>query len=214
MKNRSTLWVTGGALLTAVLSSACCWLPLLLLAFGASAAGVGGVFETYRPYFLVATAGLLMGAFYVVYFRQRSCDDDSECATPNPTFNRITKVLLWITTAFVFAFAMFPNYIGGFLGDTEAQPVIIDREGLSEFTVEIEGMTCEACAVHTQAALNRLPGIKSATVNYAAKNAIILADSQVSEGRIVKTIEEAGYRTRRIEVSGDSLQSKYESDSP
>ncbi len=38
--------------MTALLSPACCWLPLLLIAFGASAAGVSGFFETYRPYLL------------------------------------------------------------------------------------------------------------------------------------------------------------------
>jgi len=37
-------WVTGGAVLAAVLSSVCCWLPLVLIAFGASAAGVSGFF--------------------------------------------------------------------------------------------------------------------------------------------------------------------------
>ena len=39
------LWATGGAVISAILSSACCWLPFLLIAFGASAAGVSGFFE-------------------------------------------------------------------------------------------------------------------------------------------------------------------------
>ncbi|GIW77721.1 MAG: hypothetical protein KatS3mg104_2784 [Phycisphaerae bacterium] len=38
--NRMSLWSTPAAVGSAILSSACCWLPLLLLAFGLSAGGV------------------------------------------------------------------------------------------------------------------------------------------------------------------------------
>jgi hypothetical protein len=37
------------AVVTSIVASACCWLPLLLIAFGFSAAGIGSIFEEYRP---------------------------------------------------------------------------------------------------------------------------------------------------------------------
>ena len=40
---------TFGAVVTSIVASACCWLPLLLIAFGFSAAGIGSIFEEYRP---------------------------------------------------------------------------------------------------------------------------------------------------------------------
>ena len=46
---RAGAWASAGAVVSAVFSSACCWLPLLLVAFGASAAGVAGFFEAQRP---------------------------------------------------------------------------------------------------------------------------------------------------------------------
>ena len=49
-----------GALATAALASACCWLPLTFIAFGATAAGVVGFFERYRPLFLGASVLLLV----------------------------------------------------------------------------------------------------------------------------------------------------------
>jgi copper chaperone CopZ len=58
---------TLGAVFIAVVGSACCWLPLLLIAFGFSAAGVGSFFEQYRPYFLAATFALLGTAWYFTY---------------------------------------------------------------------------------------------------------------------------------------------------
>jgi len=54
--NRLGRLSTPAAVGSAILSSACCWLPLLLLAFGLSAGGVAGFFETVRPYFLAAAA--------------------------------------------------------------------------------------------------------------------------------------------------------------
>ncbi len=55
------------AMVTAVLASACCWLPLLLVAFGISAAGVGQFFEQYRPYLLTAAFAILGLAWYFTY---------------------------------------------------------------------------------------------------------------------------------------------------
>ena len=202
MKAKSSTWATGGALLTAVLSSACCWLPLLLLAFGASAAGVGSFFEAYRPYLLGATAILLAGAFYTVYFRDRCCDAGDACSAPNPRIQRLNKTLLWVTTIFVIGFALFPNYIGRFLGAADTRSVPMDRNGLTEFVVDVEGMTCEACAVHTQANLKGLPGVKDAIVSYDDKKATVFGDPQVTEGIVRQAVEAAGYKAPNIATTG------------
>jgi copper chaperone CopZ len=66
-KERGAFLATLGAVLTAIMGSACCWLPLLLIAFGFSAAGVGSFFEQYRPYFLTVTFALLAVAWYFTY---------------------------------------------------------------------------------------------------------------------------------------------------
>jgi copper chaperone CopZ len=66
-KEKGAFLATLGAVFTAIMGSACCWLPLLLIAFGFSAAGVGSFFEQYRPYFLTATFTLLSVAWYFTY---------------------------------------------------------------------------------------------------------------------------------------------------
>jgi len=66
-KEKGAFLATIGAFFTAIIGSACCWLPLLLIAFGFSAAGVGSFFEQYRPHLLCATFVLLAVAWYLTY---------------------------------------------------------------------------------------------------------------------------------------------------
>ena len=198
MKSRSSIWATGAALFTAILSSACCWLPLILLAFGASAAGVGSFFEAYRPYLLGATTLLLGGAFYLIYFRKRSCDK-GECAAPNPRLESLNKVLLWGAAVLVLGFALFPNYVGTLLGSSHPESEVIDKRGLIEFVVELEGMTCEACAVHNQEVLKKLPEVRSAVVSYEENKATIIAEKSLTKEVVRRSVEEAGYRSINIQ---------------
>jgi hypothetical protein len=111
-RRNTSLWAIGGAVVSAVLSSACCWLPILLIAFGASAAGVAGFFEAYRPHLLGITGLLLAGGFYLVYFLKERCSPGEACAMPNPRLRRFNKIVLWAATTFVLAFALFPDYVG------------------------------------------------------------------------------------------------------
>ena len=95
---KAGLWATGGAMVSAVLSSACCWLPLLLIAFGASAAGISSLLEAYRPYLLGLTGLFLATGFYSVYFRKQQCAPGEACAVPNSKLKRFNKVMLWVAT--------------------------------------------------------------------------------------------------------------------
>jgi hypothetical protein len=66
--------ITGvGGVLAGIIASSCCWLPLLLLAVGASATAVGAftnTIETFRPLFAVVAIGFLGAAWYFTYFRR------------------------------------------------------------------------------------------------------------------------------------------------
>lgn len=52
-----------GALVSAIIASACCWLPLLLIALGVSGGALASIFETWRPVLLPTTFVLLGLAF-------------------------------------------------------------------------------------------------------------------------------------------------------
>jgi copper chaperone CopZ len=190
---------TGGALLSAALSSACCWLPLLLLAFGASAAGVAGFFETWRPWFL-GGAGVLLGlGFYFAYFKRQTCAPGSACATPNPNLRRLNRIILWIATLFIAAFAFFPNYLGTILGNNK-EPVPI-TENPDTMTLTIEGMTCESCAITLEKRLLQVPDVGNARVDYLSRRAIIrpIDGQSISFEEISRTVKTAGYTSKRNE---------------
>ncbi len=59
-------------------------------------------------------------------------------------------------------------------------------------TFKVSGMTCNACVNSVERALNSLPGV-SATVNFAAETAHVLAPAEVSGKEIIKAIKGAGY---------------------
>ncbi len=103
-----------GTIVSAIMASACCWLPLVLLALGVSGAGIASALEAYRPLFMVVTFSFLAAAFYYTYRPKKSADRDGHgcCATEETKdcctsttkgrFNMMAmnKVMLWVVTAF------------------------------------------------------------------------------------------------------------------
>ncbi len=195
------LWATSGAVVVAALSSACCWLPLLLITFGASAAGVSGFFESYRPYFLAATALLLGSGFYLVYFRAPRCAPGTACAAPRLGLRRLNRAMLWMATVVVIAFAAFPNYVGHLIGgSTSAQPDATGTPaGARMATVEVKGMTCAGCARTLEAALQRVPGVLAATVNFDAARASLTFLPGTALDPALAVLSEQGFEGRIVD---------------
>lgn len=210
---------TLGAIVTSIVASACCWLPLLLIAFGFSAAGIGSIFEEYRPYFLTAAFVLLAFAWYLTYrpaierawMRLRGkevrrpaeacCAEETPSATApsccqpgSPRRLWLNQVMLWVATTIVIAFAFFPSYAGILLGNGSSQKAI--EATTPVVTLRIEGMTCEACVVHMEKSLAEVYGVKTATVDYGSGMARVAVDAKAPPSRqaLVKAVESAGYK--------------------
>jgi len=61
-------------------------------------------------------------------------------------------------------------------------------------TIDIVGMSCANCAATIEKGLNSLPGVESASVNFASEKAQVVYDDQtVDLGRLEATIRELGY---------------------
>jgi copper chaperone CopZ len=184
-----------GAVLAAVLASACGWLPLLLLGTSAGVVGVSSFFAAHRPILLGLTGTLLAASFYYVYLRTPRCAPGDTCAAPNPRVRRLNRVALWVATAAAIGVATFPDYLPWFVGEHDAVATVSSPAAVT-VTYEIEGMTCEACGSYVRAAIAELPGIRSVEVSFADGTAEVRFDGEVDRDAVVHAVDAAGYHAR------------------
>tara|TARA_R110002096_G_scaffold11_1_gene73 strand:+ start:1167 stop:2357 length:1191 start_codon:yes stop_codon:yes gene_type:complete len=204
-----------GTIVSAIMASSCCWLPLVLLAVGVSGAGIATVLETYRPLFMLITFGFLGAAFYFNYRprpasdanQDASCCDsttvgESQCCTPKTTLRwsmaAMNKVMLWGVTLLAIAFLAFPSYVGLLFGAGNNAVVTDD---MNRAVLVIEGMTCEGCATTVSEAIKSVDGVIAVEVNYEIKQAIIGANicCPVPIAKIKSALAKVGYAGEPID---------------
>lgn len=202
-----------GTIVSAIMASACCWLPLLLLAVGVSGVGIAATLEAYRPLFMVVTFGFLTAAFYFTYRPKKSAaeagigccptegaNDKYCCATTGKgRFNlmALNKVMLWGVTVLAVAFIFFPSYVGIFMRTAnDAAP----SENMNQAVFKIEGMTCEGCATVLAEAIKTAPRVVAVKVDYKAREAVVGTEicCPVPVEDILSAIEQAGYKGEKI----------------
>lgn len=198
-----------GTVLSAIMASACCWLPLLLVAVGVSGAGIAATLEGYRPLIIALTVGFLAAAFYFTYRPRKSstvkgdcCSTATDCCAvpsggPKRRLSRITfnRVMLWGVTLLAVGFLFFPKYVGFLVASRQAESETTNADLVRKTTVAIEGMTCEACSVALGKAIRGVPGVLSAKVDYRNKQAVVSTEACCAfpKDEILKAIEDAGY---------------------
>jgi Cu+-exporting ATPase len=65
--------------------------------------------------------------------------------------------------------------------------------------IGIGGMTCASCVARVERALNKVPGVTSATVNLATESArVAVADPELTDARLRRVIRDAGYEPRSM----------------
>ncbi len=72
-----------------------------------------------------------------------------------------------------------------------------------EADIPIKGMTCASCVASIEKALNKVPGVKKASVNFASEKAVVQYDpSKATIHDLEKAIEDTGYEVIKKEESG------------
>ena len=192
-----TKWALAGAVVAAVTASLCCILPVIAVGLGLTGFAASRFFESWRPYFLVATAGLLAFGFYLAYRpRHEECEPGSACErTPLGRWNRF---ILWLATVLVIVFATFPYYSGWVVravSRDQHRAADVSQVPEAHLILRIEGMDCPACAGLLQNNLRQLPGVRRAEVSFQDKQANIDYDPKaVDPSRFEKVIGDAGFR--------------------
>ena len=210
-----------GTLVSAIMASACCWLPLLLLAVGVSGAGIATTLETYRPLFMVVTFGFLGAAFYFTYRPKKAaanvgydcCPTGSakakDCCAPAGIHRfsvmALNKVMLWGVTVLAVAFLFFPSYVGLFLG-TAADATLSGN--MNQAVFKIEGMTCEGCASILAESIKTAPSVLAVHVDYEAGEAVVGTEicCPVPAEEVLLAIEQAGFKGKQLSSGSSSNQ--------
>jgi len=191
-----------GAVAAAALSSACCWTPIALLAFGASAAGASAFFERWRPFFATLSLVMLGMGFYFSYFRSGSCDGDSQCAARRRRRLRLRRAMLWVSAVIVIGFVSFPRYAGVLmhaLGDgAEVTQTAATDAQTRTLLFDVQGMTCRSCAASLQSDLASIDGVLKAKVKYGAKSARVQATDAVTVERIKEAAKLHGFKASLV----------------
>lgn len=196
-----------GTLASAIMASACCWLPLVLLVVGVSGAGIAATLEEYRPYFMAITFGFLGAAFYYTYRPKKSTETagghdccagkpiggEDCCAPVKGRFNMMAmnKVMLWGVAIMAVVFLLFPSYVGAFLGG-DGKTV---TGNMNRSVIKVEGMTCEGCSAIVATAIRTAPGVLAVDVNYARGEAVVGTEicCPVPKHEILAALSDAGY---------------------
>ncbi len=188
-------WILTGGFLSALAASLCCIGPLLAFAAGAGSFAAAGWFERWRPAFLTATAVLLAIAWVLTLRARRVACQDPACATPQS--GRWALGVLIFSTVLVGAVAMFPKIAQ----ITTSQPLAAPgatAQG-SVLRVRIPSMDCVACAHGIEGTLKRVPGVRSAVVRYAEKEAEVVFDpATISASALIAKIDATGFKAEPI----------------
>ncbi|MBA2079437.1 MAG: mercuric transport protein [Rhodanobacter sp. SCN 65-17] len=102
---KSTLAIGG---LAAMLASACCLGPLILVSIGLSGAWIGQLtrLEPLRPWFLLVSLIALGSAYWRIYRRPPACLPGEMCASP--AIRRVYKALFLLVVALIAVAFAFP----------------------------------------------------------------------------------------------------------
>lgn len=95
----------------AILASACCLGPLVLVTLGFSGAWIGNltVLEPYRPLFIGAALLAMFFAWRRIYRSKDQCHPGEVCAVPQ--IRIAYKLLFWIVAVLIVAAIAFPYFL-------------------------------------------------------------------------------------------------------
>lgn len=103
-----------GGMLAAIVASACCLGPLVLVTLGISGAWISNLsaLEPYRPV-LIGVALVFMAFAYREIFvkaaQPEACEPGALCAAPQT--NRTYRVIFWVVSALVLFALAFPYFV-------------------------------------------------------------------------------------------------------
>ncbi|MFK5982743.1 MAG: mercuric transport protein MerTP [Flavobacteriaceae bacterium] len=186
----------GAGVISSIAASLCCITPVLALLAGTT--GMAATFswiEPFRPYLIGITILTLTFAWYQ---KLKPKKIDCDCDDEKPSFFQ-SKMFLGIVTIFAIVMLAFPYFSEVFYPKTEKQTILVEKQHIKKTTIQIEGMTCEACEHTINYSIGQLNGIISTESSFEEGNVIIeFNQTKISINAIEKAINRTGYKVISI----------------
>jgi len=187
----------GGAVVAAILASACCIGPPILALVGIGGVASALVLAPYRPY-LMALAFLLLGVAFAVAYRRQRLDCCADGRSPVAASPHRSHSLLWLATVAV-ALLVGWSLLTGVSRPPQARGAwAVDRSGgpsgTRTSTLAIGGMTCGGCVARVEERLARVRGVVRYEVSLENKEALVSYDpAMTAPEAIVAAVSETGF---------------------
>ena len=177
-------------ILSALLASACCIGPLLLVAIGV---GSGAVWVgRYHCFFLIGGIAVLIWA-WAKYLREKTLCDCEQRPMDERRSGMFTLVLASVIV-FGFAGLNVSRYVLA-SAPASAQTQTQAANGLNRVVIPVEGMSCATCEIPVRHALRRIDGVKSTHVSAATRSATVDYEAaKTNPEQLVAAINSTGYR--------------------
>ncbi|MBN8489819.1 MAG: copper-translocating P-type ATPase [Burkholderiales bacterium] len=79
----------------------------------------------------------------------------------------------------------------------------------TDFTLQVDGMTCASCVGRVETALLKVPGVMGASVNLATERASVQALSTVSVSDLEAAVDRAGYKAKRVDAAKPATEASH-----
>ncbi|OGA99968.1 MAG: copper-translocating P-type ATPase [Burkholderiales bacterium RIFCSPHIGHO2_12_FULL_69_20] len=77
----------------------------------------------------------------------------------------------------------------------------MNTSALSEFKLQVTGMTCASCVMRVEKSLNAVPGVRQASINLATELATVSAERAVTAHTLAAAVRKAGYDVATTETT-------------
>ena len=187
--------------LSAIFASACCGVPLVLIALGLGGLGLGSFLGTYYWHFTGAGALLLFAAWFV-FLREKAKLAAAGAEIRNA---RLTPALLAVATAAVLGFGGI-NVASALGLGSKAQEIRKASSGssgeLAQVVLPVKGMTCVTCEWSIEKALGNLEGVAEVKASASEQKVLVRYEpGKVTLERMLEAVDSTGYKASMPDAS-------------
>lgn len=173
---------------SALLASACCVGPIVLVLLGLGGSVFGAFFSEYHWHLQVGSLMVLALAWYRLLKEKKKCSATG-CGVKG---EQMTKYILGLVTLIVAVFIGM-NFVGALPSSASDQANTVPHNAAS-ITIPVEGMTCAMCELSVNSGLKKLPGVFAADTDSKAGQVTVQYDPlKVSIQHMGDVITKAGY---------------------